>query len=126
MFEQVDPRAATPLYAQIADGVRLAIARGELAAGEGLPSVRQLAAQLRINPATVSQAYRELASEGLVEMRQGAGSFVADVSADIRARDRASRLRAAVRALLAEASRLGASPDDLRSALDAELGRPTK
>ncbi|MBI3790112.1 MAG: GntR family transcriptional regulator [Gemmatimonadetes bacterium] len=126
MFEAVDPRAATPLYAQIADGVRLAIARGELASGDGLPSVRQLATELRINPATVSQAYRELEAEGLVEMRQGAGSFIADVSQDVRARDRTQRLRAAVRALLAEATRLGASPQDLRAALDAELGRSPK
>ncbi len=126
LFEQVDPRAATPLYAQIADGVRLAIARGELAAGDGLPSVRHLAAELRINPATVSQAYRELEAEGLVEMRQGAGSFVADIATEVRQRDRTTRLRAAVRALLAEASRLGATPDDLRTALDTELGRMTK
>lgn len=123
MFEQVDPRAATPLYAQIADGVRVAIARGELGAGDPLPSVRQLAAQLRINPATVSQAYRELETEGMVEMRQGAGSFVSDVGADLRARDRAQRLRAAVRALLTEVSRLGASPDEVRTMLDTELGR---
>ena len=126
LFEQVNPRAATPLYAQIADGVRLAIARGELTVGEGLPSVRQLATQLRINPATVSQAYRELETEGLVEMRQGAGSFVADVATEVRSRDRSNRLRLAVRALLAEASRLGATPDDIRASLDAELRRPTK
>ena len=126
LFEQVDARAATPLYAQIAEGIRLAIARGELMRGDGLPSVRHLAAELRINPATVSQAYRELEAEGLVEMRQGAGSFVAVVASDVRARDRSARLRAAVRALLAEASRLGASPDDLRAAVDAELGRQPK
>ena len=94
--------------------------------GEGLPSVRQLATQLRINPATVSQAYRELETEGLVEMRQGAGSFVADVATEVRSRDRSNRLRLAVRALLAEASRLGATPDDVRASLDAELRRPTK
>ena len=88
--------------------------------------MRHLAAELRINPATVSQAYRELESEGLVEMRQGAGSFVANIANEVRQRDRTSRLRTAVRALLAEASRLGATPDDVRAALVAELGRPTK
>ncbi len=88
--------------------------------------MRHLAGELRINPATVSQAYRELESEGLVEMRQGAGSFVADIATEVRQRDRTTRLRAAVRTLLAEASRLGASPHDLRAALDAELGRSPK
>ncbi len=87
--------------------------------------MRTLAAELRINPATVSQAYRELETEGLVEMRQGAGSFIADVATEVRARDRTARLRAAVRILLSEASRLGATPEDLRAAFDLELGRPT-
>ena len=72
MFEQIDPRSATPLYAQIAGRLRVAVAAGELRPGEPLPSVRQLASKLRVNPATVVQAYRDLETEGFVEMRQGA------------------------------------------------------
>ena len=123
MFDRVNPRDPTPLYAQIADGVRVAIARGELAAGNPLPSVRQLATELRINPATVSQAYRQLETEGLVDMRQGAGSFVAEVAPDRRHRDRITRLRAAVRELLAEGVRLGLTPHDVRTTFDSELER---
>ena len=125
MLEQVDPRLPTPLYAQIAEGVRVAIARGELGAGDGLPSVRQLAAQLRINPATVSQAYRDLERDGLVELRQGAGTFVTAVAHERKASERQARLRHAVRDLLAGAARLGASTAEVRAAMDAELGKGT-
>ena len=80
MFEKIDPRSPTPIYAQIATRVRLAVASGELECDDGLPSVRALATQLRVNPATVVQAYRELEQEGIVQMRQGAGTFVVDVA----------------------------------------------
>src|SRR5437588_94509 len=81
--------SATPLYAQIAGRLRIAIAAGELRPGGALPSVRHLAAQLRLNPATVVQAYRELEDDGFVEMRQGAGTFVREVAPEGRARERA-------------------------------------
>ena len=97
MLDRIDPRSPTPLYAQIASRVKLAIAAGDLAAGDGLPSVRQLAATLRINPATVVQAYRALETEGFVEMRQGAGTFVHDLAPSrtaISTRQRHLRIRA--------------------------------
>jgi len=121
MFERIDPRSSTPLYAQIAARLRVAIAAGELRPGGSLPSVRQLAAQLRINPATVVQAYRELEAEGLVATRQGAGTSVLDVSAERRATERTTEARRLVRDLLAEAGRLGLSAKELRAALDSEL-----
>jgi GntR family transcriptional regulator len=80
-----------------------------------------LAAQLRINPATVVQAYRDLESEGLVATRQGAGTFVLDVPAERLTTDRLAEARRLVRDLLAEAGRLGISADDLRSAVEHEL-----
>ena len=126
MFDHIDPRSPTPLYAQIASRLRVAIAAGELRSGDGLPSVRQLSSQLRINPATVVQAYRELETEGLVSTRQGAGTFVQDVAPDRRTRDRQQEARRLVRDLLAQAAGMGISAADLRAAVDAELkdGRP--
>ncbi|MFN0097816.1 MAG: GntR family transcriptional regulator [Gemmatimonadaceae bacterium] len=121
MFDHIDPRSPTPIYAQIADRVRLAVAAGDLRTGEGLPSVRALAGQLRVNPATVVQAYRDLERDGLVEMRQGAGTFVADVAVETRARERAAAANRFVRQMLAEAARLGLSPTDLRLALERDL-----
>ncbi|HKS06179.1 MAG TPA: GntR family transcriptional regulator [Gemmatimonadaceae bacterium] len=122
LFDRLDPRLPTPLYAQIADRVRVAVAAGELAAGDALPSVRTLASRLRVNPATVVQAYRDLEQEGIVDMRQGAGSFVADVAPERRARSRASTAKKIARDALAEAARQGVSADELRRAFDDESG----
>ena len=121
MFDQIDSRSPTPLYEQIAARIRLAIASGELRPGDGLPSVRQLAGQLRINPATVVQAYRALAGEGFVDMRQGAGTFVHAVPHERRARERAQEARRLVHDMMREAARRGVTADELRLAIDREL-----
>src|ERR1051325_5963752 len=121
MFEHIDPGSPTPLYAQIASRVRVAIAAGELQAGEALPSVRALAARLRINPATAVQAYRALETEGLVGPRHGSGTFVLDVAADRRKRDRTAEARRLVRDLIARAGSLGISTTELKAAVDDEL-----
>src|SRR3989304_742336 len=107
MFERIDPRSPIPIYAQIAERVRVAVAAGELARGDSLRSVRALAMRLRVNPATVVQAYRELEHERLVEMRQGAGTFVADVPPDTRGQKRAAAARRGGRGMLAAAGRAG-------------------
>ena len=125
MFDQIDPRSPTPLYAQIASRIRVAIAAAELRPGDALPSVRQLAARLRLNPATVVQAYRDLEAEGFVEMRQGAGTFVRDVQTDRRASERARHATALVRHMVTEAGRLGVSIDELHAAIAGEIGVKT-
>ncbi|OLB18896.1 MAG: hypothetical protein AUI99_02375 [Gemmatimonadetes bacterium 13_1_40CM_3_69_22] len=122
MFEHLDPRSPTPLYAQIANRVRVAIAAGELHPATALPSVRQLAAQLRVNPATVVQAYRDLETDGFVEMRQGAGTFVREVAPAGRARERARQAAALVHEMLAQAGRLGVSRQELQAAIAEEIG----
>ena len=75
---QIDPRAPEPPSEQLADQVRFAVAAGRLVVGERLPSVRELAAQVRVNPNTVSRAWRELEREGTLFMRRGEGVFVAE------------------------------------------------
>jgi GntR family transcriptional regulator len=122
MFDDLDPRSPTPLYDQIAGRIKIAVAAGELAPGTGLPSVRQLAARLRINPATVVQAYRSLEAEGFVELRQGAGTFVREVAAEMKSRERTHGATKLVREMLAQAGRLGIEAAALRAALDKELG----
>ncbi len=123
MFDNIDPRSATPLYAQIASRVKLAIASGELPAGTGLPSVRQLATKLRLNPATVVQAYRELEAEGFVEMRQGAGTYTRGIAPDRRKRERETSARRLVREMITEAAKLGFKPSDLAAIVKDELLR---
>lgn len=76
MFLPVDPSSGLPVYRQIIDQVRRMMVSGRLQPGERLPSIRDLAAQLRINPLTVGRAYGDLEREGLIEMRRGLGMYV--------------------------------------------------
>ncbi len=77
MLFEVDPADPRPLYRQIVDEVHRGLATGLLRPDEALPPVRRLAAELRVNPNTVQQAYRALEREGLVTVRRGRGTFVA-------------------------------------------------
>lgn len=129
MFHDVDPRSPTPLYAQIAARVRVAVAAGELQEGDALPSMRQLARTLRVNPATVVQAYRELEIDGFVEMRHGAGTFVRSVPQPVRDEERARRAVEIARQALVSAARLGLPAqeliDALQSLVDDGVSAPT-
>src|SRR5689334_5131631 len=121
MFGSLDPKSAVPLYEQIAVRLKAAVATGELRAGDALPSVRQLASRLRVNPATVVQAYRNLENEGFVELRQGAGTFVKSLLAETRARERTAQARRLARKMVADAARFGLTRQELRDAIRQEL-----
>lgn len=115
MYIEIDPRSSTPLYSQIADRIRRAVATGVLQPGDQLPRVRELAEHLRVNPNTVARAYRDLQTEGLLTARQGSGTFVSDEAAVIGAREQ----RRALQEMLDEAARtadaLGVSREDFRA-----------
>jgi GntR family transcriptional regulator len=81
-----------------------------------------MARRLRVNPATVAQAYRELAREGFVESRHGTGTFVTRVDASLRLAERGSKARELVRTLLQDAARLGLTADEIGRALESEVG----
>src|ERR687889_2863126 len=72
----IDARDKTPIYAQLERGLRAAIAAGRLSAGDQLPTVRQLAVELRVNANTVARVYSDLERAGVIETRRGVGSFV--------------------------------------------------
>src|SRR5919201_5518453 len=72
----IDLRDATPIYAQLERGLRAAIAAGRLRSGDQLPTVRQLAVDLRVNANTVAKVYAHLERDGLLETRRGVGTFV--------------------------------------------------
>jgi len=78
MYLSLDSHSGAPIYLQIKEQMRLAVATGAIRAGEQLPTVRDLAAELRINPNTIARVYRELQAEGLLVSRQGSGTFVTD------------------------------------------------
>lgn len=118
-----DPR---PIYVQIMDEVRRALVVGTLGAEDPLPSVRQLASDLRLNPNTVAQAYRELEREGVVYVRRGQGTFVAERGAD--GADRRTLAREVAGRALLDAHRHGLGADELvdaiRTAQPRNIGEP--
>ena len=115
MLISVDPNDTRPLYVQIVDEVRRALVLGTLGVDEPLPSVRQLAGDLRINPNTVSQAYRELERDGVVEVRRGQGTFV--VKASVNGTQRRALAREVAARALRDAHRNGVGADDLVQAI---------
>jgi GntR family transcriptional regulator len=116
----IDTRAAKPIYVQVMDEVRRLVAVGEIAAHDMLPSVRQLAAELRLNHNTIVQAYRELEREGVVYARRGQGTFVAEPSGTEAERDRL--LADVVERALTDAHRHGIAPLALIDALSKAAG----
>jgi GntR family transcriptional regulator len=122
MFEGIDPRSPTPLYEQIAARVRVAVASGEVVAGNALPSVRELARELRINPATVVQAYRQLEWDGFVEVRRGAGTFIREVGPVRKEVEREQRAKEIASAALQQAARLGIPATEVLDALRRQIG----
>ena len=117
----IDPRDRTPIYAQLERGLRAAIATGRLTPGDQLPTVRQLAVDLRVNANTVARVYAELERAGVIETRRGVGSFITATPEKARSpREHDRRLRAFVTRVLADADAEGLSFDDVMTALDEQ------
>jgi GntR family transcriptional regulator len=83
MYLRLNYQSGEAFYRQIVEQVKYAVASGELMPGQRLPSIRELAAQLKINPRTVVKAYEELRAAGLTIMRQGQGVFIVDNQATL-------------------------------------------
>src|SRR6267143_1971307 len=121
---QVDANHPTPLYAQLERAIRFAIATGKLRIGEQLPTVRQLAVDLRINANTVAKVYAELERAGVLETRRGVGTFVsARPNEAASRRDRERHLRELADHLVAETHTRGFSIDDVIEHLEKRRKR---
>ena len=123
MLLRVDPSAPEPLFEQIVRRVKEAVAGGELAPRDRLPSVRELARELAINPNTVARAYEALEREAVIVRRQGAGCFVTDRPSPLSAAERRRRLRELARRAVTEAFHLGFDADAVETAVRSELER---
>jgi GntR family transcriptional regulator len=122
----IDTRDRTPIYAQLERGLRAAIAAGRLRAGDQLPTVRQLAVELRINANTVARVYSALERAGVLETRRGVGSFVSTTPQKARPpREHDRRLRAFVTRVLADADAAGFDIDDVIGALTSHQQEET-
>ena len=116
----IDPQDATPIYAQLERALRAAIATGRMQPGEQLPTVRQLAVDLRVNANTVARVYAELERAGVIETRRGVGSFITASPTEARSpREHDRRLRAFVTRVLADADAAGFTVDEVLAALAA-------
>jgi len=115
----IDPRDQTPIYAQLERGLRAAIATGRLRPGDQLPTVRQLAVDLRVNANTVARVYAELERANVLETRRGVGSFVIATPLHARSpREHDRRLRAFATKVLADAAAAGFTPGQLVAELE--------
>jgi GntR family transcriptional regulator len=117
---QVDANHPTPLYHQLERSIRFAIATGRLQIGHQLPTVRQLAVELRINANTVAKVYAELERAGVVETRRGVGTFVTARPHEAASRrDRGRRLRELADHFITETHHRGFSIDDVIEHLES-------
>lgn len=121
MWFHIDPSSGAPIYRQITDQVRHAIAGGTLVPGDRLPTVRELAVELAVNPNTVAKAYQDLERDGVIETSRGRGTFVASTAASVAEGEKRRRITPVIDRLIAEAYLLGIPDDGLLRMLDDML-----
>jgi GntR family transcriptional regulator len=122
MLFRSNPVSGLPVYLQLIEQVKHAIDVGALRPGDQLPAIRRVAEDVVINPNTVAKAYRELEHEGVIELKQGSGAFVAENNRSARV----GRVKAARPVLQAALDRLraaGLTLDEIRRLFDAELSQ---
>lgn len=120
---RIDPSSRLPIYRQLGNQIREAVARGRLRPGEQLASVRELSRTLVVNPNTVARVYTELEREGVLHTRQGLGVFVAEPKAELTKRARKEKLHEMLDRLLTEAVYLGFSAEEVVAAVAERAGQ---
>ena len=123
MLLHIEPDNGIAIYDQVVRQIKFAVADGAVQSGEMIPSVRELARQLAINPNTVTRAYRQLQDEGVLNVVRGTGLAVAPRAADRCRKQRVDLIRARVRQVLEEASYSGLSPVEIQQLLQEESRR---
>ena len=125
MIVNIDPKSSEAVFQQLMREIKSAIAGGACKPDEALPSVRQMASQVLINPNTVAKAYRELERENVLYTRQGSGVFVSQDAPEICREESRETLRQRLRQVVSESRRAGIKDDALRQAFDEALKRNT-
>lgn len=122
---QLDFRSGAPIYAQLVEQIRAMVARGELKPGDQLPTVRQLATDLRVNFNTVARAYRMLDEAGLISTQQGRGTYIWEPPIPQAPQQRRENLLDGLaHQFVQEARHLGFSPDEIRAAVQKMIEKP--
>ncbi len=130
MWFRIDARSPTPIYQQIVDGIKEAVAKNVLQGGERLPSVRELAGLMTLNHNTVAKAYQELERERVIEVVRGRGTFVAEPGSTPDRAERVAHMKDIMKQLWVEAHHLQMTSQDLMTLMksavhewDQERGR---
>jgi len=121
LFINIDPSSGLPIYLQIAQQIKTAVAMGRIQPEDPLPSVRQLAVELAVNPNTVARAYLDLEIEGVIYKRQGAGTFVSSQGVEMSKGERRRVLNELLEKALVEGVNLGLPERELRDAFEGVL-----
>lgn len=117
MLLDLDPTSPVPIYQQVVDGIRRLVAVGALRPGDQVPTVRDLAAQLRVNRNTVARAIQDLEAQGVVRTRVGQGTFIAAAAEEAAGASRDGLLGEAIDRLITEARQLGVPIEELPEAV---------
>ncbi len=121
MWFHIDPASGIPIYLQIVYQVKRAAASGLLKPEDQMPSVRELAVDLTVNPNTIVKAYQELEREGIIRTVRGVGTFIAEKEVKIIREERVKTLLSAVDRVLVEAHHLGFNEDEVREMFEAKI-----
>jgi GntR family transcriptional regulator len=121
MFFQIDPHNGLAIYEQIVRQIKFAVAGGNLKTGELIPSVRELARELAINPNTIARAYRQLQDDGVVATVRGTGLEIATGAAERCRSERLKLIRNRLRQVLVEAKQSHLDASEIRELVEKEL-----
>jgi GntR family transcriptional regulator len=113
LFIALSPSSPDPMYKQITDQVKNAIAAGDLRPGDKLPSIRELAEALKTSAITVKRAYLDLETEGYILTRAGLGSFIPDIDRERLRREKLAEFRTTLEGILATGAKFGIRADDV-------------
>jgi GntR family transcriptional regulator len=122
---KVDTSSYVPIYEQIKNELKKEILRGDLKPNDPLPSIRDLATELLVNPNTVARAYRDLERDGVIFTRKGKGCYVSDDSTKLMSEERKSILTQSFDAMIRDAIRFGLNPEEIKKLFDERLNKPS-
>jgi DNA-binding transcriptional regulator YhcF (GntR family) len=121
---EIDFRSGIPIYLQVVERIKERLAAGQMKPGDQLPTVRSLAADLRVNFNTIARAYRIMDESGIISTQQGRGTYILEMPpAEVIGSIRAKALEDLTRRYLEDAGRLGVAPDEISTLLNEQLAR---
>lgn len=123
MFQKPNPHSGIPAYQQISSQIKHAIELGQIKRGEALPSIRQMAETILVNPNTIIRAFRELEHEGIVEIRHGSGVYVTSSGARMLERSNVQEGHPVMQQAVETLRRMGLGEERIRRIFEAELAR---